>query len=90
MAWRDPFWFRPADHLYCLRTNTEYGWTNGIAEDGRQVLQCGKNRLAFGADGRLLGPVGPELAARDAPISVPRFWVPDIWTGGSRPARDAR
>src|SRR5581483_2294449 len=81
MSWREPYWFRPEDHRYCLRSNTEYGWTTGVAEDGRQVLHSGKNRLAFDADGRLLGPAGPELVVREAPIRVLRFWLPEIWTG---------
>lgn len=81
MAWREPYWFRPADHRYCIRSNAEYGWTTGVAEDGRQVLHSAKYRLAFNADGRLLGPIGAEPVVHDAPIHVLRFWAPDLWTG---------
>jgi hypothetical protein len=81
MMEREPYWFRSPEHRYCLGTNTEYGWTTGIAEDGRQVLHNGKYRIAFDPEGTLLGLIDSQPISCDLPISVLRFWIPDIWVG---------
>lgn len=77
----EPFYIRPPDFLYCLRSATGYGWATGTAADGSQVLHCERHWLVFDPAGRLLR-AGDEPVPFDAgPIHVRRFWVPDRFVG---------
>jgi hypothetical protein len=73
----EPFYIRPPDFRYCLRSNSAYGWVTGIAEDGSQVLHCKQHWLVFDPNGHLLRVADKPLTFRDAPIEVRRFWIPD-------------
>jgi hypothetical protein len=77
----EPFYVRPADHRYCLRSNPAYGWATGHSEDGSQVLRCGLHCLVFAQDGTLLRAGEADLPLREGPIEVKRFWVPDRCMG---------
>jgi hypothetical protein len=78
-----PFYVRPEDYRYCLRSNGEYGWATGITEEGLQVL---RPRLAacwliFDGEGALVRVIDEAVRYRECPIGVKRFWFPDRWLG---------
>lgn len=80
---KEPFYVRPEDYRYCLRSDEEYGWATGIAEDGFQVLQprLGSCWLIFDRDGTLVRVTDRAVPFREGPIEVKRFWLPDRWLG---------
>ena len=77
----EPFYLRPPDFHYCLRSNPTYGWATGVAEDGSQILCCKRNWLVFDHDGNLMRSGEQEVPFTDGPIEVKRFWIPDCWLG---------
>jgi hypothetical protein len=77
----EPFYIRPPDFRYCLRTSPAYGWATGVTADGLQVLHCKRSWLVFDADGHLLRDGEQELPFQDGSIQVRRFWLPERWMG---------
>ncbi len=77
----EPFYIRPPDFRYGLRSNPAYGWSTGIAEDGSQILHCKRNWLVFDREGHLQRCGEETVPFHEGPIEVRRFWLPDRWMG---------
>src|SRR5947209_5634248 len=80
---KEPFYVRPEDYRYCLRSNKEYGWATGLTEDGLLVLRprLPSCWLIFDREGNLLRVTDKLVSFREAPIGVKRFWFTDRWLG---------
>jgi hypothetical protein len=77
----EPFYIRPPEFLYCLRTNPAYGWETGVTDDGSQVLRCKRHWLVFDPAGHLLQASDEPVGFRHRPIEVRRFWLPERSVG---------
>jgi hypothetical protein len=75
MGWQTPFYCRPLNHRYAIRSEAGYSWWTGITRDDRQLLVSRNGTLIFDRDGHLRTVAGENeypipAEWRDGPASA--------------------
>lgn len=68
---RDPFYFRPPDYRYWLRSDMAYGWWTGAIRGNQQFLRSVGAAVTFNLAGELLQVEGLEG------YPIPKEWRDD-------------
>ncbi len=66
-----PFYYRPEDYRYTLRSNIACGWWTGVIKNNIQILRCPEAAITFDRKGKLLSVESADK------YPIPNEWKDD-------------